>query len=201
VLECRLAEHAPSHLHLKNGNRLHEPPSIEGFLDRIKPNTPGKQSLYLSTHEGNLFISTSQHAYPPSPPGLAPEIEDLDEYAQALRQSEIERGAMQIMHASGVNDLRSILIIRRAFHYIPQSRHHEQESSQDNDIMFGIWSQSEERTPEDDEDVGGDEALALTSDKGKLRLRRSFELLMTSGNVVRFEVSSFRPSTNVCFSR
>ena len=46
-----------------------------------------------------------------------------------------------------------------------------------------------QRTDEDEVDKGGEEGLAATSDKSRLRTRRSIELLLTSGRVVRFEVS------------
>lgn len=41
----------------------------------------------------------------------------------------------------------------------------------------------------DNEDEGGDEGLAKIEDKGKVRMRRSFELVYKTGYVMRFEVS------------
>jgi hypothetical protein len=194
VLEIRLAEHYPMHIHLKNGSRLHEPPAIEGYLDRIKPNTQTKQSTYLATHDGNLFMLRPNRAHPPSPPGIAPGMDDIETYAETLRASEAQRGAMQCMDAIGVNDLRSIILIRRAFHVVLEHTHnqagrHPDKKDLDDDIWFGIWSQPEERTPEDHEDEGGEEYLSKSNDKLLLRMHRSFELLLTTGRVIRFEVS------------
>ncbi|KAF5382546.1 hypothetical protein D9615_002957 [Tricholomella constricta] len=192
VLEIRLAEHYPTHIHLKNGSRLHEPPAVEGYVVRIRPNSQARQNLYLSTHDCNLFVMTPNHAYPPAPPGLANNLGDIESYAKALRKSEVQRGAMQIMNAIGVNDLRTILLIRRASHPVPEPIHKEVNKSQESDIWFSIWSLSEERTPDDDEDEGGEEGLSKTEDKHRVRMRRSFELLLTTGRVVRFETHSCR---------
>jgi hypothetical protein len=98
---------------------------------------------------------------------------------------------MQIMEATGVNDLRTILVVRRAFHLVPESTHNEKKKPEDDDIWFSIWSQPEERTPDDEQDIGGEEGLSKSDDKPRLRMHRSFELLLTTGRVIRFEVSLF----------
>lgn len=188
MLELRIAEHLPSYIHLKNGNRLHEPPSVEGFLERIKPGTQTKQPLYISTHNGNLFVLPAHKANPPAPPGFAQNGDDLESYAKNLRKMEAERGIKQIMNATGVTDLRTILLIRRASHPVYQPTHNEPLKNE-NDIWFDIWSQSEARTPNDESDVGGEEGLKASEDKIQLRIQRSFELLLVTGKVVRFEVN------------
>jgi hypothetical protein len=95
---------------------------------------------------------------------------------------------MQIMDAMGVNDLRTILTIRRAFHIAPEATHNEKKKPQDDDIWFSIWSQPEPGTPDDVQDIGGEEGLSKSDDKPRLRMHRSFELLLNTGRVVRFEV-------------
>ena len=112
----------------------------------------------------------------------------MEGYAQLLRQSECQRGTMQIMDATGVNDLRTILMIRRAFHITPVATHNEKKMPQDDDIWFSIWSQPEQRTQEDQDEIGGEEGLSRSNDKPRLRMHRSFELLLTTGQVIRFEV-------------
>jgi hypothetical protein len=68
---------------------------------------------------------------------------------------------------------------------------HRSQKHDDNDWV-GIWAETQpERTDSDDEDVGGDEALTKTDDKPKFRMKRSFELLLKSGHVIRFEVCLF----------
>lgn len=100
---------------------------------------------------------------------------------------------MQVMHAIGVNDLRDILLIRRASHPIPEATHRETPNSQDFDNWASSPVQPEESTLVDDEDEGGEEGLSRAEDKIHLRTRRSFELLLTTGHVVRFEVALASP--------
>lgn len=188
VLEIRIAEHYRAHIHLKNGSRLHEPPSIEGYLQRVRPNSLTNRNVYIATHDGNLFVLAPHCAYPPSPPGLVPNIGDTKSYRESLRQAEAQRGTMQVMEAMGVNDLRSIITIRRAFHLTPEVTHNEKKKPQDDDIWFSIWSQPEQSTVEDEQDIGGEECLNKSNDKPRLRMHRSFELLLNTGRIVRYEV-------------
>jgi hypothetical protein len=184
VLEIRMAQHASTHTHLKNGRRLDEPPAIEGYLDRVSQT---KKQTYLTTHNGNLFILDSHVVFPPMPPGLAPMTnQSLD--LEALRQAEIRRGINQIMTATGMCDLRSILAVRRAFHFAPMQMHDLMEPAADDISCLGICENSEQRTADDEEDEGGDLGLNKSSDRTRLKLRRSFELLLNTGHVVRFEV-------------
>ncbi|TFK73572.1 hypothetical protein BDN72DRAFT_834437 [Pluteus cervinus] len=186
-LEIRLAEHYPDHFHLRNGKRLREPPAIEGYLERVKPNTQIKQQVYLTTHTGYLLSLPPTRAHPPTPPGLTP----LNAGAKSLRAMEFQRGTMQLMDTIGVCDLKSILLIRRAFQAQPPHTHREKEPEAD-DIWFRLWSQPEERTVDDEEDQGGEEGLARLNDKTQCRMKRCFELLLKNGRVVRFEAHSRR---------
>ena len=182
-----MAQHAPTHIHLGNGKCLDEPPAIEGYLDRINPISQAKKQIYLSTHNGNLFILNSHAPFPPMPPGLAPMTnQSLD--LQALRQAEIRRGINQIMTSTGMSDLRSILAVRRAFHAVPTQMHDLKEPAADDMSWVAIWENSEQRTVEDEEDEGGDLGLSKSADRTQLKMRRSFELLLNTGHVVRFEV-------------
>ncbi|KAF8809576.1 hypothetical protein BYT27DRAFT_7094201 [Phlegmacium glaucopus] len=189
VLEIRMAQHAPTYIHLKNGRRFEEPPAIEGYLDRIRPHSQAKQPLYLTTHDGNLFILSTHAAFPPMPPGLTPlTSQSLD--PQGLRHAEIRRGINQIMTATGMCDLRTILAVRRALQAVPTHTHDQKEATTDDTSWFGIWENSELRTADDEEDEGGDSGLHKSADRTRLRMRRSFELLLNTGHVVRFEAHS-----------
>lgn len=180
-----MAQHAPTHTHLKNGRRLDEPLAIEGYLERI---SQAKKQIYLATHNGNLFILNSHAAFPPMPPGLAPmSNQSLD--LQTLRQAEIRRGINQVMTATGMCDLRSILAVRRAYHSVPVQTHDLVEPAADDISWLGICENPEERTADDEEDEGGDLGLSKSADRTRLKMRRSFELLLNTGHVVRFEVS------------
>ena len=159
---------------------MDEPLDIEGYLDKIKPATQTKQPVYVATHDGYLFTTSREHAYPPPPPGSSPESFSPKE----LKESEVARGAKQVLAAHGVVDLRNILAVRRAFHQTPRPTHDDP----NNDDEIGVW-QELERTESDDEDRGGEEGAAAPADKPRKHMRRSFELLMVTGHVVRFEVS------------
>ena len=125
------------------------------------------------------------------PPGLA-SVSNLYTDAETTRHAEIRRGINQIMTATGVCDLRSIVAVRRASHPVPTHMHDQKEQAHDDDTAwFGIWENSSEQRHEHDEgDEGGEAGLDKFGDRTKMRIRRSFELLLNSGNVVRFEVIS-----------
>lgn len=182
ILEIRLAEHAPGSLHLKDGKKIEEPPAIEGYLDQIRLNLQAKRSVYLVSHSGYLFFLNPASPFPPTPPGPSP---ILSGDAQTLKRIEIRRGINQIVTSAGMMDLRSIVAVRRAFQPAPLHVHDQQEEHAD-DHALSI-SHREERFPEDDVDEGGE---ANASDRPQVRMRRSFELLLTTGHVMRFEVYS-----------
>ncbi|KAK0449249.1 hypothetical protein EV421DRAFT_1402130 [Armillaria borealis] len=204
-LEIRLGNHYPARIAkpLNHGDTgiedpfYHEPPSIEGYLSRIKPNTQLKQRVYMTTHDGNLFTLPTSKAHPPSP---FP-IRETENYAQKLNKREVERGALQILDAIAVADLRSIITVRRAFQIVPPHTHVEVDPSgtpdrhgDANSSWMNVWSQSsaEESSHSDDEDEGGEDAVNKALDKPHLRMKRSFELLLKNGHVIRFECYSRR---------
>lgn len=134
----------------------------------------------MATHDGYLFTMFQEHAYPPPPPGVSLEILS----SKGLKEAEVNRGAKQILAAHGVLDLRNIVAVRRAFHHTPRYTHDDS----NNDDEVGVW-QELERTESDDEDRGGEGGLATVLDRPRKHMRRSFELLMVTGHVVRLEVS------------
>lgn len=62
-LEIRPARHVTTKVILSDGTRLSEPPAIEGYLYRIKPNTTTRAQIYISTHDGNIFTMSSGASY------------------------------------------------------------------------------------------------------------------------------------------
>ncbi|KAF9242584.1 Pleckstrin homology domain-containing protein [Melanogaster broomeanus] len=161
-LELRLAEHFPNCTYPPNGKKMLEPPAIEGYLDRIKPQGKGRQRVYLVTHGGNLFSLSPLDATPPAPPSvhllrmISGELASIEQYAKDIFENEVERGVVQIRAAYGVMDLRNI-------------------STDDGDVV--------KRDIVDEEDQGGPEGLARVRDKIQLRLRRSFEIILATGPV------------------
>ncbi|KAH6912535.1 Pleckstrin homology domain-containing protein [Coprinopsis sp. MPI-PUGE-AT-0042] len=190
VLEIRLTTHAQTHYHLRDGTEIDEPPSVEGYVERIKPSSQAKQALYLSTRNGLLFFQPVDKAYPPTPPGLALTVQNLDSSTDGLRRREVERGINQVMHANAACDLRNVVTVRRAFQILHPSTHDQKDAANDDPIW--IWSQTEETTQDDDDDEGGEAALLHVADRPMVRVRRSFELLLNTGQVLRFETHSKR---------
>lgn len=172
-----------------------EPPGIEGYLTRVKVTTSNHQPIYLATHDGLLFTLLPSNANPPKPPGLAPQPpgSDTDNFYTALRQEEIRRGSSQVFHARNVMDFRDIVAVRRAFSPVTIAREAMEENRRP------LWSDDDgpvevERSPEDEEDVGGDEGLSRVEPgpaRDHAKMRRGFELLLQTGKVIRYEVSFF----------
>jgi hypothetical protein len=66
--------------------------------------------------------------------------------------------------------------------------HDLKEPAADDMSWAEIWENSEPRTEDDEEDEGGDAGLSKSADRTQLSMRRSFELLLNTGHVIRFEV-------------
>ncbi|KAL6303463.1 Pleckstrin homology domain-containing protein [Sparassis latifolia] len=187
-LEIRLKEHLPSHLHLNDGTRLDEPPAVEGYLERVKPNSQLRQAVYLTTHGGYLFAVNRSHANHPLPRDLTLNRYGIDD-VDAIRRAEVQRGMRQVLHTTGMTDLRGIVAVRRAFQLVPQHAAAPESEAASWEDTGDFW-QDVGRSESDEEDAGGDEGMANAHDKSTLRMRRSFELLMMTGHVVRFEAYS-----------
>ncbi|KAG8908406.1 hypothetical protein FRB99_006611 [Tulasnella sp. 403] len=202
-LELRLVKHASTDILLQDGTRLSQPPPVEGYIYRIKPKKQTKTLVYLSTHDGNLFTTNPAHAHPPEPPAppfTAKAAGDLNrqERQDIRRQAELRRGASQILQSDGYIDMRNIIIVRRATDNAPpkmvpvETRVGNIPDVNDGhvEVDHPIFD-DEHATASDADDRGGEEVfLQPTTDKKKLRLRRSFELVLGSGHVIRFEAHS-----------
>ncbi|KAH9042028.1 hypothetical protein EDB85DRAFT_1218171 [Lactarius pseudohatsudake] len=188
-LEVRLAEHMASQLHIKDGHQLSEPPSVEGYVSRVKPGSGTREEVYLTVHNGLLFTLAPASAHAPNPPGVVPVPQDSDRNARdALRQEEVRRGAAQVLAARGVMDLRAVIAVRRAFRPVLHPNEHVHASTQPEIEENGHFEEQVVREENDTRDVGGD--TGLTGDVTTIRTRRCFELLMKSGHVIRFETWS-----------
>lgn len=64
-LEYRVASHYPTNVTLASGENLPEPPSIEGFIWRVKPVSGVLARLYITTHDHHAFICKPAKAFPP----------------------------------------------------------------------------------------------------------------------------------------
>lgn len=108
------------------------------------------------------------------------------ETADALRLSEVQRGTLQVMKATGVMDMRAILAVRRAFQPTVPASHSDPDPGDDQSYMS--LASHIQRSDSDDEDEGGEDVLRTATDKSHLKMKRSFELLLKNGHITRFEV-------------
>ncbi|KAI0029172.1 hypothetical protein K488DRAFT_57005, partial [Vararia minispora EC-137] len=193
-LEIRIGEHFPSFLHLQDGSRLYEPQPIEGFLSRVKPRSRQSQEVYLTVHDGLLFTLIPSRANQPLPPGVAPLPsfgDNKTNYHETLRLDEVRRGARQVALARGVMDLRQVLVVRRAFQVVPAPYEPTDVPAPGNATESVGLSVVAERDEGDELDTGGEAGLQRRGgDRGYARMRRCFELVMKTGEVVRFEAYS-----------
>ncbi|KAG8886651.1 hypothetical protein FRB97_000071 [Tulasnella sp. 331] len=195
-LEIRPARHAGTKVVLSDGTRLSEPPAVEGYLYRIKANTQARTQMYLSSHDGNLFTLSTANAHAPEPP--APPITLIDHDAKTKEQkraAELQRGAQQIFRSDGYIDFRSIIAIRRATQTtVPRFAAPNNGNTQDINQSLAeddlSLLQSENGSASDIEDAGGDEVLNSRADKQRLKLKRSFDVTLRTGHVIRFETHS-----------
>ncbi|CAE6440171.1 unnamed protein product [Rhizoctonia solani] len=202
-LEIRLGLHAPTHVSLTDGSNLDEPPAVEGYLHRIKPRTLTRTNVYLTSHDGYLFTLRYSGAEPPTPPVLFQEPLD-NSGRRGAYEKELRRARCMILDSDGYIDLRSILAVRRAVEPTPpvgaidigatRSTKRLSTDTQDHEDFDDGWVDQTDAS--DDEDEGGDEYLTRSPDKTRLKMKRSFELIMRSGRVVRFEVGAY--SRNIC---
>ncbi|KAI5986139.1 Pleckstrin homology domain-containing protein [Pisolithus albus] len=175
-LEIRTVDHRREFVQLPGGTKMEEPPGVEGYLDRIKERGH-RQRVYVSTHDGSLFALSPNDANPPAPPSthlshMVGSLTDANQYAEVIFRNEIERGVTQIRSAYGVMDLWNIQSVRAVLQ-------EAQQAEPDND-------------PSIDADEGGVAGLAKAQNPLKLRLMRSFEIVLVSGRVIRLEAYSCR---------
>jgi hypothetical protein len=171
---------------------LPEPPSIEGYVTRIRAASGTREEVYLTVHNGLLFTLGPAHAHAPNPPGLISVPLDPSQDARvALREEEVRRGVAQILTARSVTDLRAVVALRRASRPVflpspPETGPPRLDSGEEErDLVVEVFHEES-----DIRDVGGD--AGLTGDVSTMRMRRCFELVMRTGQIIRFEVCTYQ---------
>jgi hypothetical protein len=113
-----------------------------------------------------------------------------------LRTSEVRRGAWQVANARGVTDLRAVLIVRRAFQVAPVAHESTMEPSSAHTMDGARSTEAMDMDPYDELDTGGEEGLQRRGgDRSHGRMRRCLELVIKTGEIVRFEVLASRADT------
>lgn len=109
-LQARKARHQPIWARLEDGTVLQEPQGVEGFLVRQKTAQSPKDTVYVSTHDGNVFTSHANHAHPPLQPGRAKSLprDIFPELHDSHLDSEKQRMRLFLQEAAGCVDFRDI---------------------------------------------------------------------------------------------
>lgn len=68
ALEFRLARHSPQTVVDERGQTVIEPPGIEGYVTRIHGASNNRDRVYLTVHDGHLFVVNATKAGVPDPP-------------------------------------------------------------------------------------------------------------------------------------
>jgi hypothetical protein len=181
-------------LHIRYGDHLSEPPSIEGYVTHVRSASGTREEVYLAVHNGLLFTLGLAHAHAPNPPGvISVPLDPNQDPRAALREEVVRRGVAQILAAHSMTDLRAVVALRRASRptFLPSLPEHgpprpdpgEEEGEQD--LVVEVYHEES-----DARDVGGD--AGLTGDVTTMRMRRCFELVMGTGHVIRFEVRAYQ---------
>ncbi|WWC88719.1 uncharacterized protein L201_003632 [Kwoniella dendrophila CBS 6074] len=108
-LQLRPAKHQPSLLKLQDGTLLEEPPGIEGYLMRHKDGAV-KEQVYISSHDGNIFVGNMKDAQPPLLPSRESSTpsELFPDLYKTFIDNEHERISRFLKNCSGCIDLRDI---------------------------------------------------------------------------------------------
>ncbi|WVQ73104.1 hypothetical protein IAR50_002668 [Cryptococcus sp. DSM 104548] len=109
-LQLRAARHQPKALKLEDGTWLDEPAGVEGYLVRHRPAGGTKESIYVTVHDGCIFMTTMREARPPllpQPEGSIPS-DIFPHVHRKFLQNEHKRMATTIQRSAGCLDLRDI---------------------------------------------------------------------------------------------
>lgn len=165
---------------------------MEGYVYSYTGKTQTRVQYFLVTHDNLLFVIP--HSRAQSPP-IPTDLRAFSKSKEQVRDNELARLRMQMVNARGFYDMRDIAEVRRAIHHEPSHPRHASELRRDiptinvtgvehtNDEHAHLW-----RTGSDLEDEGGDHSLATAKDKARLKIHRSFEVVLRAGKIVRFEV-------------
>lgn len=140
------------------------------------------------------------NAHAPEPPAPPVTLIDHDiKTEDSKRAAELQRGAQQIFRSDGYIDLRSIIAVRRATQTtVPRFAAPDRGNIQDVNHSLADddpnLMEPENGTTSDAEDTGGDDVLNTHANRQRLKLKRSFDITLRTGHVIRFEVRLTRPA-------
>ncbi|WFD44726.1 hypothetical protein MPSI1_003396 [Malassezia psittaci] len=123
MLELLPSAHYPTHAQHPNGNRLEEPPGLEGVVWRLRAVSNAMSKEYFSTQESRVYIMRVSRAFPPDPHEGVPldtEIESpamtqqerLEQHCAAFHAREQARQQLQLRYCEGFLDLNEVVAMR-----------------------------------------------------------------------------------------
>ncbi|WFD36857.1 hypothetical protein MCUN1_003747 [Malassezia cuniculi] len=136
-LELILNWHYPSEARKPDGNVIHEPAAVEGFVWRLRPVSGTVQRVYLTVHDSFVFMCRPALAFTPDEfSGVTPDLskeqrvpsrkEYVNDRSKAFRTAEKARCERQIRHSEGFVDLCDVEVVRsvgtKVFLYTSSSR-------------------------------------------------------------------------------
>ncbi|KDQ11404.1 hypothetical protein BOTBODRAFT_57377 [Botryobasidium botryosum FD-172 SS1] len=181
-LEIHLARHHSCKVTLSNGERMAEPLAVEGYAYRRQKKSGTRTRIYLAVHDGLIFTMRAQNAHPPAPPtpGFSKENEDRVPCAFSSREIEARRGAEQILGAVGCISIRNIASVQMTA--LEPGAGQTSPTPGAEDAEFDILSQNDPARSQ-----GDNETTSTVFGGAYTKARKSFELVMHSGDVLKFE--------------
>jgi hypothetical protein len=151
--------------------------------------------VYLSSHDGNLFVTQPAHAFPPPIPQARVVPDDADFSSMVSfaysQEDEKHRVSSQILNSSGYVDLRDVLFVRRtslAARAETNSKLPTRASCTHDHMDINASSRDQASDDSDIEEPGGEAYLLSHKNSRRLRQKRTLEIVLQTGVTVRFEV-------------
>lgn len=152
---------------------MKQPAHIEGYVYVIKRKARRRAPHYLITYDGYLCSIPINKVDPPIPPSSLMRYSKDKSYP---RRDEAARLRSQIMNTNTIWDLRNVLVVRRIL-----------------DTRDPVAIESEHavtrRADSDIADSTSGNQLGWSENRARIRMHRSFEIILNSGQIFRFEVS------------
>lgn len=209
-LELRLGTHGPTTVRIPANLagplcKLSEPPAIEGYVSRVKPNGTGEK-IYLSTHDGHLFLCRPSDCCPPPPPFSKDHV-DLKGKFSPKKNSEDRRPSVTFWDTligigkSGNDEAHLVPSSDEEYFGVLEELEAEEKtrclkqirSSRGYIDLTGIVTLEVLECADDYEvpDIGGEAGLQVSTNRDLTKKRRTLVLTLKNGRVIMFEVGLF----------
>ena len=215
TLELVAGTHYPHEVMHPSGHVLYEPPAVEGFVLRLRPVSGTAVRMYLSEHQGLLFLLRESRSYMPDAHDGLPLVAALEDsrvdrlrtYAGRFRDRERHRTQAQIRYSEGFIDMRELRAIRSLGTDVALSTDlsptevraaRTDASALPPSHLQTVYDYDGSRDklealldfPTENDGGMGTEGLNASSDRSHTRALRQFELIFENGRGMTFECMS-----------